>query len=437
MFWLVLILLGFVASVFILLPLARVNKRGVEAGRDQINLSLYREHLSELSQDALRRDEPGLDEPGHAEPGHAEPGHAEPGLAESGQESQGDLEELELEAKRDLLSDTTGQDIVQSSVGTRTTSMVAALLVPVFAFLVYTDFGLGRGAISDVSIADTFARIEPNEAGYKAFISQVEARSAQKPDDTDLLFLLARSYSNLGDFDKAAQVYADLLTEFPNDPTLASHYAEVLFVADGRKLSIRATEAIERALRLNPDDLTMLEIRAIAAIGEGDTTAALTWFHRGLQTGVTGRRAELIRLAMSQLNARPGRRASDPVLPEKTEQVSGRIIEVTVTASDAVLLPAESVVFVYARAAQGPPAPLAVKRLTLGQLPAGVRLDESMAMIPGMGLANFDRIVIIARVSVTGQVVPSVGDYEARSSEIDLTDGVLKINLEIVDKIDQ
>ena len=432
MFWLVLILLGFVASVFILLPLARVNKRGVEAGRDQINLSLYREHLSELSQNALRRDEPGLDEPGLDEPGHAEPG-----LAESGQESQGDLEELELEAKRDLLSDTTGQDIVQSSVGTRTTSMVAALLVPVFAFLVYTDFGLGRGAISDVSIADTFARIEPNEAGYKAFISQVEARSAQKPDDTDLLFLLARSYSNLGDFDKAAQVYADLLTEFPNDPTLASHYAEVLFVADGRKLSIRATEAIERALRLNPDDLTMLEIRAIAAIGEGDTTAALTWFHRGLQTGVTGRRAELIRLAMSQLNARPGRRASDPVLPEKTEQVSGRIIEVTVTASDAVLLPAESVVFVYARAAQGPPAPLAVKRLTLGQLPAGVRLDESMAMIPGMGLANFDRIVIIARVSVTGQVVPSVGDYGARSSEIDLTDGVLKINLEIVDKIDQ
>ncbi len=432
MFWLVLILLGFVAAAFILLPLAHVNKSRVEAGRDQINLSLYRERLSELSQDALRPDEPDMDEPGHAEPGHAEPGHAGPA-----QDKQGDLEALELEAKRDLLSDTTGQDIVQSSVGTRTTSIVAALLVPVFAFLVYTDLGLGRGAISDVSIADTFARIEPNEAGYKAFISQVEARSAQKPDDTDLLFLLARSYSNLGDFDKAAQVYADLLTKFPNDPTLASHYAEVLFVADGRKLSIRATEAIERALHLNPADLTMLEIRAIAAIGEGDTTAALSWFHRALQTGVTGRRAELILIAMNQLNAGPERPATDQVVTEKTEEVAGRIIEVTVTASDAVQLPAESLVFVYARAAQGPPAPLAVKRVTLGQLPVRVRLDESMAMIPGMGLANFDRVVVIARASVSGQVMPSVGDYEARSDEIELSDGVLKINLEIVDRINQ
>lgn len=437
MFWSVLILLGFVAAAFILLPLARVNKSRVEAGRDQINLSLYREHLSELSQDALRPDEPDMDEPGHVEPGQAEPGQAGPGQAGPVQDKQGDLAELELEAKRDLLSDTAGQDIEQSSVGTRTTSIVAALLVPVFAFLVYTDLGLGRGAISDVSIADTFARIEPNEAGYKAFISQVEARSAQKPDDTDLLFLLARSYSNQGDFNKAAQVYADLLTEFPNDPTLASHYAEVLFVADGRKPSIRATEAIERALHLNPGDLTMLEIRAIAAIGEGDTSAALAWFHRALQTGVTGRRAELIRLAMNQLNVRPESHAMDPVLPEKTEQVTGRIIEVMVTASDTVQLPAESLVFVYARAAQGPPAPLAVKRLTLGQLPVRVRLDESMAMIPGMGLANFDRIVVLARASVTGQVKPSVGDYEARSSVIDLTDGVLKINLEIADRINQ
>ena len=59
-----------------------------------------------------------------------------------------------------------------------------------------------------------------------------------------------------------------------------------------------------------------------------------------------------------------------------------------------------------------------------------------MAMIEGMGLANFDEVVVIARISQTGDVVPKPGDYEARSAVIDMNAIPDQINLVIKDPVD-
>jgi cytochrome c-type biogenesis protein CcmH len=64
-----------------------------------------------------------------------------------------------------------------------------------------------------------------------------------------------------------------------------------------------------------------------------------------------------------------------------------------------------------------------------------IRLDESMAMMPGMGLANFDQVIVIARVSASGQVTPAAGDFEARSNVLDLNGELLPIELNITDPL--
>ena len=69
------------------------------------------------------------------------------------------------------------------------------------------------------------------------------------------------------------------------------------------------------------------------------------------------------------------------------------------------------VVFVYAKAKQGPRMPLAVQRLTLGSLPATVVLDDSMAMVEGMNLSAFDQLQVSARVTKTGSAIAQSGDY--------------------------
>ena len=405
-FWLIAIPMGLIASAFILAPLLLGRSRTYRDQRADINLSLYRERINEL----------------------AVAGNPE------------EVAALELEAKKTLLSDTT--DNPESSLrlaGDRRYSLAAALLVPVFALVVYTDFGLGRGALPDVGLAQAMLESDPSDpAGYRYFIQQVEQRAEQRPDDPDLLFLLASGYANLGDYRKAAPAYSKLLEYFPDDPKLLSQYAEMLYVLDERKFTPRVSNAVDNALQANPQDTTMLELRGIGAAMEGDIPLALTWLNRALQTGVTGRRAELIRSAIARLNNQPG--LSGEVAPAEAgakveAQESGRVLSVKVTAATSVDLPPGSAVFVYARAVNGPPAPLAVKRVRLDQLPMVIRLDESMAMMPGMGLANFDQVVVIARVSASGQVTPAAGDYEARSSALDLIGEIPPLELNITEPL--
>ena len=47
-------------------------------------------------------------------------------------------------------------------------------------------------------------------------------------------------------------------------------------------------------------------------------------------------------------------------------------------------------------------------------------LDESMAMVDGMGLSNFNEVVVLARLSQSGIAAHKVGDYEAISGVINL-----------------
>lgn len=70
----------------------------------------------------------------------------------------------------------------------------------------------------------------------------------------------------------------------------------------------------------------------------------------------------------------------------------------------------EHTLFVYARAPKGPRMPLAIVRHKAGELPLEVKLDSSMAMMPQMSLANFKEVILLARVSASGNAMTQAGD---------------------------
>jgi cytochrome c-type biogenesis protein CcmH len=78
----------------------------------------------------------------------------------------------------------------------------------------------------------------------------------------------------------------------------------------------------------------------------------------------------------------------------------------------------DDTVFIFARAVEGPPMPLAVQRVKVRELPVAFALDDSMAMAPGMNLSAHPRVVVVARVSRSGSPAAQPGDLQGSSAAV-------------------
>lgn len=98
----------------------------------------------------------------------------------------------------------------------------------------------------------------------------------------------------------------------------------------------------------------------------------------------------------------------------------GRAISGTVDLSPSVAQQARptDTVFIFARAVEGPPMPLAVIRKQVKDLPLQFKLDDSMATWPDAKVSAFARVVVTARVSKSGEGQPRPGDLEGHSPPV-------------------
>jgi len=73
---------------------------------------------------------------------------------------------------------------------------------------------------------------------------------------------------------------------------------------------------------------------------------------------------------------------------------------------------------VLARPAQGSRMPLAAVRVQVKDLPLKFSFDDSMAMSAAAKLSDFSEVVVAARVSKSGNVMPQPGDLEGESKPV-------------------
>lgn len=88
-------------------------------------------------------------------------------------------------------------------------------------------------------------------------------------------------------------------------------------------------------------------------------------------------------------------------------------------------------VFIYARATQGPAMPLAIVQTTAKELPYAYQLDDSVSLMGDLKLSQAGEVVIVARISKTGDAKPQAGDMQGMSAPV--MPGLAAVDIEVTE----
>jgi cytochrome c-type biogenesis protein CcmH len=246
-----------------------------------------------------------------------------------------------------------------------------------------------------------------------AMVERLATRLRDSPGDVEGWKLLGRSYSALGRFPESAEAYAKAAALDPRDAQLLADFADVLAMARGQRLEGEPEKLIARALELDPTNLKALALAGTAAYARKDyATAAAQWEKMLPLVPPDSEDARAIRANVQEARALAGMKEE---IKEARRTVKGTV---ELAAKIKAQAAPDDTVFIFARAVEGPPMPLAVQRVKVRELPVSFALDDSMAMAPGMSLSAHPRVVVVARVSRSGSPAAQPGDLQGASAPI-------------------
>lgn len=364
-FWLfsLLLLLGGVAAV--LWPLWRQHRRA-SVDRTALNVALYQERLAEL--DAQVRE---------------------------GDITAEQRDQTAEEASRLLLEDTAEADSRQGGKrrGGPWPLIVSAGFLPVVVLGLYFSWGNPEG----LSLyRELQANAEPSS--LEELIDRMERITQVQPQNGEAWFMLGRAYMSAQQPEAAVRAFGNSVERLGERPEVLAQLAQARFFAGGNQLDTHASNALNRALEIDPNEPTALGLLGIAAFEGGDYRGAITYWERllaGMPAGSPG--AQAIQGGINRALERLG----EPVAEDTA------LIRLRLEVAPEVLaeLDERAVVFVFARDPQGPPMPLVARRFELAELPADVVLSSSDAMLPDVRLTAGQTLQLIARVSPEGDAM--------------------------------
>jgi cytochrome c-type biogenesis protein CcmH len=281
-------------------------------------------------------------------------------------------------------------------------------------------------AAAAADMGKTTSPSAPGRAGSTAppavSAADLERRVAANPRDAQSWLALADLRRGQHDWAGAGTAYMRLVDLRAMSAQSWADYADVLGSLAAGSLGGEAGRAIDSALALDAANPKALWLKASQANEQHRYTEALGWWKKlravlppdsADARMVDANIAEATSLA-TQATAVP---AGPAVAPAPAGSGAGTEVSGTVSLETrfADRVQRGATLFIYAKAADSPGPPLAVLRTTVGSWPVSFRLDDSMAMMPSRRLSQFDRVVIEARISRSGQATPATGDLYVTS----------------------
>ena len=281
-----------------------------------------------------------------------------------------------------------------------------------------------------------------------AMVRKLEKHLQDEPNDLRGWLMVGRSYLTLNRLDDAVVAYDHARRLDGKSADAAMGLGEAMSLRAGGEILPQAAQLFEEALVYAPANPQALLYGGFAAAARGDHALARKRWEALKSMNPPPQILRLLDARIAELGP-PGSQSDAGAVSEAgrggtsaastgTRPSAGdlKAAEVTVKISIAPELKprlvSEAPLFVFAREPGSKGPPLAAKRLTSTAIGTQVHLSSADSMIPGRTLAKGQQVSITARVSFSGQPVPSTGDlYGELSYEVG-RDGVRNL---VIDRV--
>ena len=372
--WLTASILALLAVGIVMPALLRVSRpRDIE--RTQVNVAIARERERELRKE--------LDE---------------------GILSDSEFDAARRELEHGLAIDLEGEPHVTPDKGTSPVLAVAvSAVLPILAVGLYIFLGSpnlpehpGVPATSDVNGQDQPADVD-------MMLAQLKARLVDEPNDIRGWTLLGNALMSTGEYAKAVPAYRRLVALQPGNAERLVRLADALAMSRNGVLTGEPEELIQQALMLSPGHPQGLWLAGIAAEQRGAYADALVIFNRLLP--LVSDQPEVLTEVRALIS-----RTTAALEGNSFNQTDSLRILVSVDADLVSTITPEDTLFVYARVPNGPPMPVAVRKLKAQPLPREVVLSDQNLMLAGASIGSYPELEIGAHISRSGTVQKAPGD---------------------------
>ena len=312
-------------------------------------------------------------------------------------------------------------------------ALVVLLAVPCASIALYMHYGEYR-VIENPQLAEAAPQRQNNAAPQMSLdemVAIIEKRVSDDPDDAEAWFMLGRANMSKRQFDSAIDAFRRANELIADEPGIMFALADALAMQKNGLMAGEPEALVLQGLQIAPRFPNGLWLAGMAAEQRGDFAAAHRYWSLLLPMITENpESANEVRQLLAMLEER------DPSLaqasqPQPTAAAQQLTLRVDINSELRAQVDPATAVFVYAKAMQGPPMPLAVKRLQLKDLPATLSLGDADAMMPAMKLSSFDQVIVGARVSFSGNPVAQVGDFFTEQGSIDSKNPPPQISLTI------
>src|ERR1700733_6923790 len=281
-----------------------------------------------------------------------------------------------------------------------------------------------------------------------AMVQKLEKHLQDQPDDLRGWLMLGRSYLALERLDDAVLAYEHAHRLDSQNADAAMGLGEAMSLKAGGEITPAASLLFEQALALAPDNPKALLYAGFAAATRGDRALARTRWQALKNMHPPAQIEQMLDARIADLGPLPadpgaggtaGGAAVDAAAAGTSTSpggLGGAVVTVKINLAPALKsrLVSEAPLFVFAREPGTAGPPLAAKRLSSPAIGSQVQLSPADSMLPGRVLKSGQHVSITARVSFSGQPIPSAGDlYGELSYEVG-RDGVRDL---VIDRIAQ